>query len=149
VVTGRIERGQIKTGEEVEIVGLSQKEVRRTVVTGVEMFRKVLDSGQAGDNVGLLLRGVDRDEVERGQVVAKPGSITPHTKFKGEVYVLTKDEGGRHTPFFSGYRPHHRRDGRADSRARHRDGYAGRQCPDRRRAAHARSHGGGVAVCHT
>ena len=105
VVTGRIERGQIKTGEEVEIVGLSQKEVRRTVVTGVEMFRKVLDSGQAGDNVGLLLRGVDRDEVERGQVVAVPGSITPHTRFKGEVYVLTKDEGGRHTPFFSGYRP--------------------------------------------
>ena len=105
VVTGRIERGQIKTGQEVEIVGLSQKEVRRTVVTGVEMFRKVLDSGQAGDNVGLLLRGVDRDEVERGQVVAIPGSITPHTKFKGEVYVLTKDEGGRHTPFFSGYRP--------------------------------------------
>jgi len=105
VVTGRIERGQVKTGQEVEIVGLSQKEVRRTVVTGVEMFRKVLDSGQAGDNVGLLLRGVDRDEVERGQVVAIPGSITPHTKFKGEVYVLTKDEGGRHTPFFSGYRP--------------------------------------------
>ena len=105
VVTGRIERGQIKTGQEVELVGLSQKEVRRTVVTGVEMFRKVLDSGQAGDNVGLLLRGVDRDEVERGQVVAIPGSITPHTKFKGEVYVLTKDEGGRHTPFFSGYRP--------------------------------------------
>ena len=105
VVTGRIERGQIKTGQEVEIIGLSQKEVRRTVVTGVEMFRKILDSGQAGDNVGLLLRGVDRDEVERGQVVAIPGSITPHTKFKGEVYVLTKDEGGRHTPFFSGYRP--------------------------------------------
>ena len=105
VVTGRIERGQIKTGQEVEIIGLSQKEVRRTVVTGVEMFRKLLDSGQAGDNVGLLLRGVDRDEVERGQVVAIPGSITPHTKFKGEVYVLTKDEGGRHTPFFSGYRP--------------------------------------------
>ncbi len=105
VVTGRIERGQIKSGEEVEIVGLSQKEVRRTVVTGVEMFRKILDSGQAGDNVGLLLRGVDRDEVQRGQVVAIPGSITPHTKFKGEVYVLTKDEGGRHTPFFSGYRP--------------------------------------------
>ncbi len=105
VVTGRIERGQIKTGQEIEIIGLSQKEVRRTVVTGVEMFRKLLDSGQAGDNVGLLLRGVDRDEVERGQVVAIPGSITPHTKFKGEVYVLTKDEGGRHTPFFSGYRP--------------------------------------------
>jgi len=105
VATGRVERGRIKVGDEVEIIGLSQKEVRRTVVTGVEMFRKVLDAGQAGDNIGLLLRGVDRDEVERGQVIAVPGSITPHTKFKGEVYVLTKDEGGRHTPFFSGYRP--------------------------------------------
>jgi len=103
VVTGRVERGQIKVGEEVEIVGF--KPTSKTVCTGVEMFRKTLDSGQAGDNVGLLLRGVKRDEVERGQVVAKPGSITPHTKFKAEVYVLKKEEGGRHTPFFPGYRP--------------------------------------------
>ena len=103
VVTGRIERGRIRTNEEVEIVGI--RETRKTVVTGVEMFRKILDEGVAGDNVGLLLRGVDKDEVERGQVVAKPGSITPHKKFKGQVYVLTKDEGGRHTPFFNNYRP--------------------------------------------
>jgi len=103
VVTGRVERGQVKVGEEVEIVGM--KDTRKTIVTGVEMFKKLLDSGMAGDNVGLLLRGVDRKEVERGQVVAKPGSITPHTKFKAEVYVLTKEEGGRHTPFFNGYRP--------------------------------------------
>ena len=103
VVTGRIERGKVKTNEEVEIVGI--RETRKTVVTGVEMFRKILDEGVAGDNVGLLLRGVDKDEVERGQVVAKPGSITPHKKFKGQVYVLTKDEGGRHTPFFNNYRP--------------------------------------------
>jgi len=103
VVTGRIERGRIKTGEEVEVVGFVP--TRKTVVTGVEMFRKILDEGLAGDNVGLLLRGVDKDEVERGQVVAKPGSITPHAKFKAEVYVLKKEEGGRHTPFFSGYRP--------------------------------------------
>ncbi|HEY6332783.1 MAG TPA: elongation factor Tu, partial [Blastocatellia bacterium] len=103
VVTGRIERGQVKVGEEVEIVGI--KDTRKTVVTGVEMFKKQLDSGMAGDNAGLLLRGVDRKEVERGQVVAKPGSITPHTNFKAEVYVLTKEEGGRHTPFFNGYRP--------------------------------------------
>ncbi|PYP84858.1 MAG: elongation factor Tu [Blastocatellia bacterium AA13] len=103
VVTGRIERGLVKVGEEVEIVGI--KATRKTVVTGVEMFKKLLDSGMAGDNVGLLLRGVERKEVERGQVVAKPGSITPHTKFKAEVYVLTKEEGGRHTPFFNGYRP--------------------------------------------
>ena len=103
VVTGRIEKGQIKTGEEVEIVGI--RDTVKKVVTGVEMFRKILDSGEAGDNVGLLLRGTDRDDVERGQVCSKPGSITPHTKFKGEVYVLTKEEGGRHTPFFTGYRP--------------------------------------------
>ncbi len=103
VVTGRIERGVIKVGEEVEIVGF--RETRKTVVTGVEMFKKLLDEGQAGDNVGLLLRGIDKDEVERGQVVAKPGSITPHKRFKGEVYVLSKEEGGRHTPFFNGYRP--------------------------------------------
>jgi elongation factor Tu len=103
VVTGRIEQGQVKVGEEMEIVGI--RDTMKRVVTGVEMFKKLLDSGQAGDNVGLLLRGTERTDVERGQVVAKPGSITPHTKFKGEVYVLTKEEGGRHTPFFSGYRP--------------------------------------------
>jgi elongation factor Tu len=103
VVTGRVERGTIKVNEEAEIVGL--KETRKTVVTGVEMFRKLLDQGQAGDNVGCLLRGIDRDEVERGMVLAKPGSITPHTTFESEVYVLRKDEGGRHTPFFQGYRP--------------------------------------------
>jgi elongation factor Tu len=103
VVTGRIERGVVKTGETVEITGI--RETSKTVVTGVEMFRKILDEGEAGDNVGLLLRGTKKDEVERGQVVAKPGSITPHTKYKGKVYVLTKEEGGRHTPFFNGYRP--------------------------------------------
>ncbi len=103
VVTGRVERGQVKVGEEVEIVGI--KDTRKTVCTGVEMFRKVLDSGQAGDNVGLLLRGIKREDVERGQVVALPGSITPHTKFKAETYILGKEEGGRHTPFFNGYRP--------------------------------------------
>ena len=104
VATGRIERGIVKQGEEVEMVGMTD-ESRKTVVTGVEMFRKLLDQGQAGDNAGLLLRGVGKEEIERGQVLAKPGSITPHTKFKAEVYVLTKDEGGRHTPFFNGYRP--------------------------------------------
>ena len=103
VVTGRVERGQVKVGEEVEIIGL--KDTRKVVVTGVEMFRKILDAGQAGDNVGVLLRGVERDDVERGQVLAKPGSIKPHTTFEGGVYVLRKDEGGRHTPFFNGYRP--------------------------------------------
>ncbi len=105
VATGRIERGLIKVGEEVEMVGLGAEKGKKTVVTGVEMFRKLLDQGQAGDNVGLLLRGVKKEEVERGMVLAKPGSITPHTKFKAEVYVLTKEEGGRHTPFFDGYRP--------------------------------------------
>jgi elongation factor Tu len=103
VVTGRIERGIVKVGEEIEIVGI--RPTQKKVVTGVEMFRKLLDQGQAGDNVGLLLRGVERKDVERGQVCAKPGSITPHTKFKAEVYILTKEEGGRHTPFFNGYRP--------------------------------------------
>jgi elongation factor Tu len=104
VATGRVEQGQVKTGEEVEIVGI-HKETAKTVVTGVEMFRKLLDSGQAGDNIGALLRGVKREEIERGQVLAKPGSITPHTKFEAQVYVLSKDEGGRHKPFFKGYRP--------------------------------------------
>jgi elongation factor Tu len=103
VATGRIERGKVKTGDELQIVGFGSE--KKTVVTGVEMFRKILDDGQAGDNVGLLLRGVDKKEIERGMVLAKPGSITPHTKFDAEVYVLTKDEGGRHTPFFKGYRP--------------------------------------------
>jgi elongation factor Tu len=103
VVTGRIEQGEVKVGDDVEIVGI--RETMKRVVTGVEMFKKLLDSGQAGDNVGLLLRGTERTDVERGQVVAKPGSITPHTKFRGEVYVLKKEEGGRHTPFFTGYRP--------------------------------------------
>ena len=103
VGTGRVERGKIKVGEDVEIVGI--KETKKTVVTGVEMFRKLLDEGMAGDNVGLLLRGVEKKDIERGQVVAKPGSITPHTKFKAQVYILSKEEGGRHTPFFKGYRP--------------------------------------------
>jgi elongation factor Tu len=104
VVTGRVERGKIKVGEPAEIVGLRDKSMD-TVVTGVEMFHKLLDEGMAGDNCGLLLRGIERNEVERGMVIAKPGSITPHTKFMGEVYVLRKDEGGRHKAFFSGYRP--------------------------------------------
>ena len=103
VVTGRVERGVIKVGEEIEIVGI--KETAKTTCTGVEMFRKLLDSGEAGDNVGVLLRGTKREEVERGQVLSAPGSIKPYSKFKGEAYILTKDEGGRHTPFFSNYRP--------------------------------------------
>jgi elongation factor Tu len=103
VATGRIERGKVKVGETVQIVGI--KDTRETTVTGVEMFRKLLDEGMAGDNVGLLLRGVQKEDIERGMVLVKPGSITPHTKFEGEVYVLKKEEGGRHTPFFAGYRP--------------------------------------------
>jgi elongation factor Tu len=103
VVTGRVERGVVKTGEEVEIVGF--RETRKTVVTGVEMFRKLLDQGQAGDNIGVLLRGIEKNEVERGQTLSKPGTVTPHKKFEGEVYVLKKEEGGRHTPFFTNYRP--------------------------------------------
>ena len=102
-VTGRVERGIIKVGEEIEIVGL--RDTQKTIVTGVEMFRKLLDQGQAGDNIGALLRGTKREDVERGQVLAKPGSITPHTGFKAEAYILTKEEGGRHTPFFTNYRP--------------------------------------------
>lgn len=104
VVTGRIERGKVKVGEEVEIVGV-RRDTKKTVVTGIEMFRKVLDEGQAGDNVGVLLRGVEKDDVERGQVLSAPGTVTPHTEFEAEVYILTKDEGGRHTPFFTGYKP--------------------------------------------
>ncbi|TME97910.1 MAG: elongation factor Tu, partial [Chloroflexi bacterium] len=103
VATGRVERGIVKVSEEVEIVGI--REPKKTVVTGVEMFRKLLDAGEAGDNVGLLLRGLERDDIERGQVIAKPGSVKPHTRFQAETYVLTKEEGGRHTPFFTGYRP--------------------------------------------
>jgi elongation factor Tu len=103
VVTGRIERGTIKVGEEVEIVGI--KDTQKTTVTGVEMFRKEMDQGEAGDNCGILVRGIGKDDVERGQVLCKPGTITPHTKFTAEIYVLSKDEGGRHTPFFNGYRP--------------------------------------------
>jgi elongation factor Tu len=103
VVTGRVEQGKVKVGEEIEIIGIH--DTLKTVCTGVEMFRKELDEGLAGDNVGVLLRGIDKEGVERGQVLAKPGSITPHTKFKAEIYVLTKDEGGRHTPFFGNYRP--------------------------------------------
>ena len=104
VVTGRVDRGMVKTGDPVDIIGL-QEEMISSVVTGVEMFHKILDTGQAGDNLGLLLRGINREDVERGMVIAKPGSITPHTKFMGEVYVLKRDEGGRHKAFFSGYRP--------------------------------------------
>ena len=104
VATGRIEQGVVNTGDEVEIVGITEQ-TDKTVITGVEMFRKILDRGEAGDNVGCLLRGTKREEIERGQVLAKPGSITPHTKFKAQVYCLKKEEGGRHTPFFSGYRP--------------------------------------------
>ena len=104
VATGRVERGQLKTGEEVELVGLTD-ERKKTVVTGIEMFRKILDYAEAGDNIGVLLRGIQRDEIQRGQVLAKPGTIHPHTKFRGQVYVLTKEEGGRHTPFFNNYRP--------------------------------------------
>ena len=104
MVTGRIERGKVKIQEEIEIVGLRPESFKR-VVTGVEMFKKLLDEGQAGDNVGILLRGTEKDDVERGMVLAKPGSITPHTKFKAETYILAKEEGGRHTPFFKGYRP--------------------------------------------
>jgi elongation factor Tu len=103
VATGRVERGTVKVGDEVEIIGL--KETQKSVVTGVEMFRKILDQAEAGDNIGVLLRGIDRDDIVRGQVLCHPGTITPHSKFKGQVYVLTKDEGGRHTPFFNGYRP--------------------------------------------
>ena len=103
VVTGRVERGIVKVGEEVEIVGI--KDTQKTTVTGVEMFRKLLDSGEAGDNIGALIRGIAREDVERGQVLCKPGTVTPHTKFKAEAYILTKEEGGRHTPFFTNYRP--------------------------------------------
>ena len=149
VVTGRIERGKVKVGEEVEIVGF--RETRKTVVTGVEMFKKQLDEGMAGDNAGLLLRGIGKDDVERGMVLAKPGSITPHTKFKAEVYILTKEEGGRHTPFFKGYRPQFYLrttdvTGVAELAGGHRDGDAGRQRQPGDRADHAGGDGEGVAL---
>ena len=151
VVTGRIERGVVKVGDEIEIVGIATP--RRRWCTGVEMFRKLLDSGEAGDNVGVLLRGTKKDEVERGQVLAKPGSITPHTKFKGEVYVLTKEEGGRHTPFFNGYRPQfyfRTTDvtGSVDAAGRHRDGDAGRQRESVDRVDRSDRHGEGSALRH-
>ena len=136
VGTGRIERGMVKVGDEVEIVGFARAD-KKTVVTGVEMFNKTLDEGQAGDNVGLLLRGVEKDGARARQVLAKPGSITPHTKFEGEVYVLTKEEGGRHTPFFTGYRPQfyfRTTDvtGSVELLAAGGDVHAGRQHPDGR-----------------
>ena len=144
VATGRIEQGVVNTGDTVEIVGIN--DTTNTVVTGVEMFRKILDQGQAGDNVGCLLRGTKREEIERGQVLCKPGSITPHTKFKAEVYVLKKEEGGRHTPFFTGYRPQfyfRTTDvtGVANLPEGIGDGHAGRQRPDGDRADPADRHG--------
>ena len=149
VVTGRVERGIIKVGEEVEIVGL--KPTVKTIVTGVEMFRKLLDQGQAGDNIGALLRGTKREEVERGQVLCKPGSVKPHTKFKAEAYILTKEEGGRHTPFFTNYRPQfyfRTTDvtGVVHAAGRHRNGDAGRQRDDGRRADRADRDGGEAAL---
>ena len=152
VVTGRVERGIVKVGEEVEIVGL--KRPPKTVATDVEMFRKLLDQGQAGDNVGVLLRGTKREEVERGQVLAKPGSITPHTKFKAEVYVLTKEEGGRHTPFFTNYRPQfyfRTTDvtGIVDPAGRRGNGDAGRQRLDGSEIDRADRHGRKAAVRHS
>ena len=137
VVTGRVERGIVKVGEEVEIVGI-RADHRRRSCTGVEMFRKLLDQGQAGDNVGCLLRGIEREGVERGQVLCKPGSVKPHTKFEAEAYILTKEEGGRHTPFFTNYRPQfyfRTTDvtGVVAAAGGHRDGDAGRQREDRGR----------------
>jgi len=147
VVTGRVERGKVKVSEEVEIVGF--RETQKKVVTGIEMFKKLLDEGLAGDNVGLLLRGTEKEDVERGQVICKPGSITPHTKFKAEAYVLTKEEGGRHTPFFSGYRPQfyfRTTDVTGDMKpaGRSGDGDAGRQRELRSNADHACCLGEGV-----
>ena len=151
VVTGRVERGIVKVGEEVEIVGI--RPTQKTTVTGVEMFRKLLDQGQAGDNIGALLRGTKREDVERGQVLCKPGSVKPHTKFKAEAYILTKEEGGRHTPFFTNYRPQfyfRTTDvtGVVHAAGRHRDGDAGRQHRDGRRADRADRHGGEAALRH-
>ena len=151
VVTGRIERGVVKVGEEIEIVGI--RDTQKSIVTGVEMFRKLLDQGQAGDNVGCLLRGIDKEAVERGQVLCKPGSVKPHKKFKAEAYILTKEEGGRHTPFFTNYRPQfyfRTTDvtGVVHAAGRHGDGDAGRQRDDGRRAHHADRHGGEAALRH-
>ena len=151
VVTGRIERGKVKVGEEVEIVGF--RETRKTVVTGVEMFKKQLDEGLAGDNAGLLLRGIAKEDVERGMVLAKPGSITPHTKFKGEIYVLSKEEGGRHTPFFNGYRPQfYFRTTDVTGTAKLPEGtemvMPGDNVSLGDRVAHAGGHGEGAALCH-
>ena len=151
VVTGRIERGIVKVGEEVEIIGI--RPTTKTVVTGVEMFRKLLDSGEAGDNVGCLLRGIEREGVERGQVLAKPGSVTPHTNFKAEAYILTKEEGGRHTPFFTNYRPQfyfRTTDvtGVVTAARGHRDGDAGRQRDDGCRADRADRDGREAALRH-
>ena len=151
VVTGRVERGIIKVGEEVEIVGI--RPTTKSVVTGVEMFRKLLDQGQAGDNVGALLRGIDKDDVERGQVLCKPGSVKPHTKFKAEAYILTKEEGGRHTPFFTNYRPQfyfRTTDvtGVVTLAGRHRDGDAGRQHRDGGHVDRADRDGGEAALRH-
>ena len=149
VATGRVERGKVRVGEEIEIVGI--KPTVKRVVTGVEMFRKLLDEGLAGDNVGLLLRGTDKEDVERGQVIAAPGSITPHTHFKAQAYVLTKEEGGRHTPFFNGYRPQFLSDDGCDGSCgvagRHGDGDAGRQRQSDDQVDHTDSDGKGIAVC--
>ena len=151
VVTGRIERGIVKVGEEVEIVGI--RDTQKTVVTGVEMFRKLLDQGEAGDNVGCLLRGIESEDVERGQVLCKPGSIKPHKKFKAEAYILTKEEGGRHTPFFTNYRPQfyfRTTDvtGIVHAAGGHGDGDAGRQRGGDGRADHADRDGGEAALRH-
>ena len=151
VVTGKVEQGQVKVGEEIEIVGL--RTTQKTVVTGVEMFRKLLDEGRAGDNIGALLRGTKKEDVERGQVLAKPGSITPHTNFEANVYVLTKEEGGRHKPFFNNYRPQfyfRTTDvtGSITPARGHRDGHARGQHRDDGRAPEAHRHGRGPAVRH-
>jgi elongation factor Tu len=151
VATGRIERGIVHTGDKVELVGI--RDTQNTVCTGVEMFRKILDEGQAGDNVGLLLRGMKKEDVERGMVICKPGSVTPHTKFDCEVYILTKEEGGRHTPFFTGYRPQfyfRTTDvtGNASSARGCGDGHARRQHQDGCRADHPDRHGRGSALRH-
>ncbi len=151
VVTGRVERGVVNVGDELEIVGI--RPTRKTTCTGVEMFRKLLDRGEAGDNIGALLRGIDREGVERGQVLCKPGSVKPHTKFEAEAYILTKEEGGRHTPFFANYRPavllpHDGRDGDGDAGRGHRDGDAGRQRVVHGGADRADRHGGEAALRH-
>jgi elongation factor Tu len=151
VVTGRVERGRLTPGMEVEIVGL-RPESRKTVATSIEMFNKVLDEALPGDNIGVLLRGIEKDEVERGMVLAAPGTITPHTKFEAEVYALSKDEGGRHSPFFSRVQapvllPHHRRHGHGDPAPGRRDGHAWGQRAHHRGADLPYCHGGAAALC--